>query len=110
MAQRVTVVLESDISGVTADETVTFGVDGVSYEIDLTTEEAEELRSALGRFVSAGRKIGRSGGVAARKRRPTEAGYAPNAVRAWANANGIEVSQRGRISKDVMDRYRAAGN
>lgn len=111
MAQRIVIELTSDISEVTADETVTFSVDGVAYEIDLTTEEAGQLRAAIAPFASSARKIGRSTSPAAR--RPRSAGasdYDASAVRAWAAAHGVDVSERGRISKDVMAQYRAAGN
>ena len=110
MAQRVEITLTSDISGGAADETVTFSVDGISYEIDLTAEEAGQLRTALEPFASSARKVGRSTITAKRNRRASATDYAPSAVRAWAQANGIQVSERGRVSKDVLERYRAAGN
>jgi hypothetical protein len=113
MAQKVQVLLVDDIDGGTADETVTFALDGVSYEIDLTTEHASELRDALGTWVGHARKVGgrssgRSGGSssggAARPRRSSDAG----AVRAWAKENGHEVSERGRISAEIREAYEAA--
>lgn len=111
MAQRIVVELTSDISGKAADETVTFAVDGVPYEIDLTTEEAGQLRSAMQPYASSARKIGRSTSPAARRvRRAKPSGYDAGAVRAWAAENGVEVSRRGRISQDVIEKYRAAGN
>ncbi|WP_066466220.1 histone-like nucleoid-structuring protein Lsr2 [Sanguibacter suarezii] len=111
MAQRIVVELTSDISGSAADETVTFAVDDVSYEIDLTTEEADQLRSAMQPYTSSARKVGRSTSPAARRRRrAAPSGYDAVAVRAWAAANGIEVSKRGRISQDVLGRFRAASN
>ena len=71
MAQKVQVLLVDDIDGVTADETVTFALDGVSYEIDLTTEHATELRDALAHWVANARKT--SGRTAARSaRRPKQ--------------------------------------
>lgn len=112
MAQKVQVLLVDDIDGGTADETVTFALDGVSYEIDLTSAHASELRDALGTWVGHARKVGgrsggRSGGSssgAARPRRSSDAG----AVRAWAKENGHEVSERGRISAEIREAYEAA--
>ena len=111
MAQRVVVELSSDLSGEAAQETVSFSLDGVTYEIDLTTEEASELREALATYVGAGRKVGRKTPPARSGRRPSgSSDYDASAVRAWASSKGIEVSERGRISKDVLEQYRAAGN
>ncbi len=110
MAQKVQVLLVDDIDGGTADETVSFALDGVSYEIDLTTEHATELRDALATWVGHARKIGgRTAGRgasagAARPRRASDAG----AVRAWAKENGFEVSERGRISAEIREAYDAA--
>ncbi|HEY0216834.1 MAG TPA: Lsr2 family protein [Cellulomonas sp.] len=109
MAQKVQVLLVDDIDGGTADETVTFALDGVSYEIDLTTAHAAELRDALGTWVGHARKVGgrtagaRVGG-ANRPRRSSDAG----AVRAWAKESGFEVSERGRISAEIREAYDAA--
>lgn len=109
MAQKVQVLLVDDIDGGTADETVSFALDGVSYEIDLTSAHATELRDALATWVGHARKVGgrssagRSSG-AARPRRSSDAG----AVRAWAKENGFEVSERGRISAEIREAYDAA--
>ncbi len=68
MAQKVQVVLVDDLDGGTADETVTFSLDGVSYEIDLTHDNAARLRDLLAPYVGHGRRIGggrRSGSPAA---------------------------------------------
>jgi hypothetical protein len=110
MAQRVVVELTSDVSGGTADETVSFALDGVTYEIDLTTEEATELRTALTPYTEGGRKLGRTTAAKTARRSPTGNDYDASAVRAWAASNGVEISGRGRISKDVLEKYRAAGN
>ncbi|MEV7973816.1 Lsr2 family protein [Cellulomonas sp. NPDC089187] len=109
MAQKVQVLLVDDIDGGTADETVTFGLDGVNYEIDLSTAHAKELRDAFGTWVGHARKISnrgtRSGSAgASRPRRNSDAGD----VRAWAKENGYEVSERGRISAEIREAYAAA--
>ncbi|MFF1530521.1 Lsr2 family protein [Cellulomonas sp. NPDC058312] len=111
MAQKVQVLLVDDIDGGTADETVTFGLDGVSYEIDLTTAHAAELRDALATWVGHARKVGGrsssgrgTSGAASRPRRSSDAG----AVRTWAKENGYDVSERGRISAEIREAYEAA--
>ncbi len=111
MAQRVVVELTSDISGEVAQETISFSVDGVAYEIDVTSSEAEDLREAFALYVAGARKVGRSTtGVKRGRRSGGGSDYDASAVRAWAASHNIEVSERGRISKDVIEQYRAAGN
>ncbi|MFD7504238.1 Lsr2 family protein [Streptomyces sp. NPDC059850] len=101
MAQRVVVTLSDDIDGGAAEETVTFGLDGKSYEIDLTSANASKLRDALAPFVEAGRKRSRSG----KTYRRTSVAPDPAAVRAWARSHGMEVPPRGRIPKKVYEAF-----
>lgn len=110
MAQKVQVLLVDDIDGGSADETVTFALDGVTYEIDLTSEHAAALREGLATWVGHSRKIGtRSGSSAGRPARARRAGGADaGAIRDWAKANGHHVSERGRISAGVKAAYDAA--
>ena len=111
MAQRVNVVLEDDIDGTDADETVTFALDGVNYEIDLSAANADKLRETLALYIGHGRKTSgrrRTGAPAARK--SAGAGTGPSAadIRAWARENGHDVPERGRVSADVREAYAAA--
>lgn len=105
MAQKVLVSLIDDLDGSKADETVEFGLDGVSYQIDLATKNANKLRKALTTYVDHGR---RSGG---RKRRSSAGGSASadreqnQAIRAWARKNGYDVSERGRIPTEVVEAF-----
>lgn len=108
MAQKVQVVLEDDLDGGTADETVVFGLDGTSYEIDLTKKNAAKLRDALAPWVAAGRRTGGSRGGARRGRGRAARGSQAGDVRAWARANGYQVSERGRISAEIQAAYSAA--
>ena len=107
MAQRVQVELVDDVDGKAASETVTFGLDGVSYEIDLSDKNAKALRKAYDRWIASARRVGgrRSGGVTR-----VATGVDTAAVRAWAASNGYEISARGRIPAEILDKYRAAGN
>ncbi|MGV9313968.1 histone-like nucleoid-structuring protein Lsr2 [Streptomyces sp. NPDC003691] len=110
MAQRVVVALFDDIDGGNAAETVMFGLDGKSYEIDLNTANAKKLRSALAPYLAAGRK--QSAGSRRRQARTvykhTALEPSPAAVRAWAQSNKMEVPARGRIPKAVYEAFRKA--
>jgi hypothetical protein len=107
MASRTVVQVEDDIDGSEATETVTFGLDAVSYEIDLSARNAEKLRRVLQRYTSAGRRVGgrRTRGRATTPARAERAEAA--AVREWARQNGYEVSDRGRLAGDITEQYQA---
>lgn len=104
VAQRVVVTLSDDIDGGEAEETVTFGLDGRSYEIDLSQTNAKKLRKALAPYMEAGRKRARSG--KAYKRTPVSPD--PAAVRAWARSHKMDIPPRGRIPKKVYEAFEAA--
>ena len=107
MAQRVQVELVDDIDGKVASETVTFGLDGVSYEIDLSDKNAKALRKAYQTWIASARK---QGGRHNRPATRVATGVDTAAVRAWASSNGHEISSRGRIPGEILEKYRAAGN
>ncbi|BBX88906.1 nucleoid-associated protein Lsr2 [Mycobacterium sp. NS-7484] len=112
MAKKVTVTLVDDFDGeATADETVEFGLDGVTYEIDLSSKNAAKLRNDLKQWVEAGRRVGgrRRGRAAgpARGRGAIDREQSA-AIREWARRNGHNVSTRGRIPADVIDAFHAA--
>lgn len=115
MAQRTVVTLEDDIDGGPADETITFALDGVTYEIDLNSENAAALRDALAQYVGAGRRTGgraaagRSSGRAAKAASPAPARRSDSgSIREWARENGYTVSDRGRIPGNVVEAYEKA--
>jgi hypothetical protein len=101
-----------DLDGDQADETITFGVGGRAFEIDLSEANAARLREVFAPLVQAGRRRGsvRGAAVAASKPRgSTTAGREQSqAVRDWARANGLEVADKGRISGDVLAKFQAA--
>lgn len=115
MAQRVQVLLvcdlhEEEVEGV---ETVAFGLDGSSYEIDVCDDHAAELREDFAAYVGAARRAGRAPAASAQRR----AGRGSSAsgdrqrvqqIREWARANGHQVSERGRLSSAVVAAYEAA--
>ena len=116
MARRTIIRLVDDLDDTEiadgAGQTVRFALDGREYEIDLTDEHAAEMRAALDRYVAAARRVG--GRQAPARETVTKArasaDYSPQAVRAWARANKIAVSPRGRIPQSVVEQFRAAGN
>ncbi|EID52404.1 histone-like nucleoid-structuring protein Lsr2 [Saccharomonospora xinjiangensis] len=116
MAQQILVSLVDDLDGSEADETVQFALDGVTYEIDLSAENAEELRDALAHYIEHARRAGgrkrtasrRRGSAAAQSRSSSAEREQNQAIRAWARKNGYEISDRGRIPSEVTDAYRKA--
>lgn len=112
MAKKVTVTLVDDFDGEgAADETVEFGLDGVTYEIDLSSKNATKLRNDLKQWVEAGRRVaGRRRGrsVGSGRGRAAIDREQSAAIREWARRNGHNVSTRGRIPADVIDAYHAA--
>lgn len=113
MAQKATTHLVDDLTGDTIDEgkgrTVSFSFDGNHYEIDLTDDNAEKLRKAFSDYVAAARKVNGRQTRAASGGAPKRGNSEELAkIREWANANGHEVSSRGRISQAVRDAYDAA--
>ncbi|QCU77956.1 Lsr2 family protein [Citricoccus sp. SGAir0253] len=98
MAQKAEVVLIDDLDGTPARETITFGVDGRHYEIDLSAAHAKQLRQDLKAYVRAGRAIA-----------PPAPRRQAAAIRQWAKQNGYEIPDRGRIHQDIVAAYNAAG-
>jgi hypothetical protein len=114
MAQRVHVEMVDDLDGSEASQTVPFSLDGVTYEIDLSEDNASALRDELARYVGAARRIG------GRKVRlatgqslsGTAAGSGTDRernrqIREWAQANGYEVAERGRLSSEIIAGFEA---
>jgi hypothetical protein len=119
MAQKTIVQLIDDLDGTSSDsiETVTFGLDGAVYEIDLSDDNAETLRDNLAEFITSGR---RTGGRAKRgTTTPATAGAGngtgrsreqTQAIREWACKNGHEVAERGRIPTSIIEAFEAAAD
>jgi len=109
MAQKVTVLLVDDIDGGTADETVSFSLDGVSYEIDLSAKNAGKMRDAFAQYVGQGRRVGGrgSGGRGSSRGRARRGGGDNRTaeIREWARSNGHKVNERGRIPATIIEAY-----
>ncbi|MFQ1003462.1 histone-like nucleoid-structuring protein Lsr2 [Modestobacter sp. SSW1-42] len=124
MARKVQVILSDDLDdSIPADETVTFALDGTTYEIDLSDKNASEMREVFGKYVDAARKVSSRGTRASGAGRSRATGGATGgggngggrmdreqagAIRDWARKNGHEVSDRGRIPGSVVEAYEAA--
>jgi len=106
MARSVAVVVTDDIDGSPEAETVTFGLDGTTYEIDLAEANRTKFNAAFAPYIEAGRRISRTRGRsgAGRSSGPK---VDNTAVRAWAKERGLQVSERGRISAEVLRQYEA---
>lgn len=115
MAQKTQVVLISDLTGEEIANgdgaTVTFTINGVSYEMDLTSNEAQEFDAHIERYIQAAR---RTGGRRSTSRNSTRANgtsgsdYDAKAVRAWAHSNNVDIPARGRIPAAVVEKFKAA--
>ena len=115
MAQQVNVVLVDDVDGSPAQETVTFALDGVTYEIDLTQDNAGRLRDGMVQWLQNGRRVAgtRLRGTrpaTTQKKQPTQpsAASSNSTIREWARAHGHTVSDRGRIKADIVEAFNAA--
>ena len=108
MVQKVEVLLVDDLDGGRAEETVTFALDGSTYEIDLSVKNAGKLRDGFATYVNAARKVGRVGGKRGRTGNTATADREQNqAIRDWAKKKGLKVSERGRIPADIVEQYHA---
>lgn len=109
VAQKVQVLLVDDLDGGEADETVTFALDGKTYEIDLTTANADKLRGLLDAYVKGGRRTGGRASGGRGKARAASGGSQDTAqIRAWAKENGHEVNDRGRVPANIRKLYEEA--
>jgi hypothetical protein len=107
MAQKVNIVLVDDIDQSDAVETVTFGLDGKEYAIDLNKKNARALRDAIAPYVAHARPVGGRGARRSASKANT-GGAAPSEIRAWARENGFDVPERGRVAAEVREAYAAA--
>lgn len=110
MAQTTRVLLTDDLDGSEATETITFALDGVTYEIDLNGPHADQLRESVSAYVTSARKLSNRRTPTTRRVAAKPTGDRPDTqqIRDWAKAQGIEVSERGRLSNDLLVRFQEA--
>jgi hypothetical protein len=109
--EELNVMLVDDLDGGRATETVAFALEGSNYEIDLSKRNADKLRRALRPYLESGRKVRRGPqSRAAKGTRRSGTGHSEDydraEVRAWAKSHRIKVAPRGRISNDIVERWR----
>lgn len=97
--------LIDDLDGSAATQTVTFALDGVSYEVDLNDVNASQIRSSLVPFVETAR---RTGGRKQNAAEPRAAGLNTKNIRTWAVAQGLPINPRGRVPESIIQQYLAA--
>lgn len=112
MAQRTVVTLIDDLDEGNADETVVFGIDGSSYEIDLSAKHAAALRDSLAKYVAnarrGGARPGRPAGSGRRGGRPARGDREQTqAIREWARNHDYKVGEKGRIPAHIVEAYNA---
>lgn len=108
MAQKTQVILVDDVDGSEATQTITFALDGVSYEIDLNDEHAAALRESLEEWTSKARRTAGRRSSGRRRSAGAASSGETQRIREWAREHGLEVSDRGRISAEVREAYEAA--
>lgn len=112
MAQKVIVQLVDDLDGSQSDDVspVTFGLDGATYEIDLTSKNASSLREQLADYIASARRAGgriKRGTVNQASSNPMSREQS-QAIRGWARKNGYKVSDRGRLADSLIKAFEAA--
>ncbi len=119
MARQITERLIDDLDGSDATQTVEFSYKGKSYTLDLNDNNASELEDALAPYIAAagkagtaqsgrGRRGGKRQSSGARGGSGAASDYSPKDVRAWAQANGVEVPTRGRIPGKVIEQFQSS--
>ena len=110
MAKTVVTQIIDDLDGSMGGETITFSYRGTNYEIDLGRKNASAFDKLMKPYVDAGRKVtsARGGRRSSNNGRRSRSASDLGAIREWARAQGYQVSDRGRISANIMDAYNAA--
>ncbi|MFF4591483.1 Lsr2 family protein [Amycolatopsis sp. NPDC001319] len=117
MAKKVTIEISDDTDGSPADQTIPFGLDGVTYEIDLSASNAEALRSALQPYMTVARRtggrrvklaVGQSTDGTSKQPQTVTDHPTTHAIRSWAQNNGYEVAAHGRIARSVLDAHHSS--
>lgn len=118
MAKKTIQIITSDLSGEELEpgqgETIAFSINGVDYSIDLTDAEAEAFRSTFEKYtLVAEKRSSRVSSASPSTRKPSGSGRSSEElahIRAWANDNGYQVSERGRIKAEIIDAFDRAND
>lgn len=112
MAKQIRELFIDDIDGSEATGTTRFAIDGDGFEIDLSDGNRDKLEKALAPFITKARAVRSDRHPMRRRARGTGSARSVDreksaAIRAWAKAQGLPVSERGRIAQSVVDQYDA---
>ncbi|HIW96177.1 MAG TPA: Lsr2 family protein [Candidatus Corynebacterium gallistercoris] len=89
-------------------QVVDFSANGVDYTLDLSQENKQKFEEALKPFIAVARRKVRSGAAGRRTATRSANPQRNKMIREWAQANGVEVSERGRIAQSVIDKFERA--
>ncbi|SKT83339.1 protein lsr2 [Mycobacteroides abscessus subsp. massiliense] len=104
LAKHVVVTLIDDTDGRSvADETVSFGLDGYAYEIDLSGKNAKKIRDTMAFWAAHGRRL--PGGRRRAGTKLADQRTDASEVRAWLRDRGHEISDRGRIPVPLRQQF-----
>lgn len=102
-------VIESDLSGEPGAETTLIGLKGEVMKLDLTAAEREALDEVLAPYIARGRRLGPLTAKPFTPRKVPESTAEERAeIRAWARAEGYDVTPFGQIPNKVVKPYREA--
>lgn len=110
MAKKTIVTVIDDIDGSENADEVEFGLDGLTYVIDLSPTNADALRQVLNPYMDHARKVGgrRSGSATSGGQRRADG--TSRAARRWALTAGIDVPASGRVPETILAQWKAAGS
>ena len=114
MAQRTQIVLIDDVDGNEIEDgdgqSIAFSFSGVDYTIDLSKSNADKFEKAIGPYLEKAQRVGGRKSRGSSAPTSTSPSVDTKAVRKWAESNGVQVSSRGRIPANVIEKFHAAGN
>ena len=113
MAQRVQTILVDDLDGTELGDdgqTIRFGWLGAEYTIDLSQANVDKFAAAIAPYVDAAHRVGGRKATSGTKLSAGARRIDSKAIREWASSNGIELSSRGRVPAEIIEKYKAAGN
>lgn len=110
MAQKIITIYTDDLTGQESEDvqTVSFGLDGRSYEIDLNADNHDKLAGVLNPFIAAGRRVRKDKATSTGSKKPAPGGPDTAKIRVWAKEQGYEVNDRGRVPASIREAYEKA--
>ena len=99
--------ISDDLDGSGNASAVSFSYNGVDYSIDLSNKNKAAFDKVMKPYLAAASKVG------GRRTRSRRSAASPgkrsdlNDVRAWAKSQGMKVSDRGRVSAEVLAAFDA---